>query len=69
MVNSFGVPLKHAFGTRAVVTADVDDQGVVKLSEVFDRLDEPTDLIVGVSEVSAIDIGLLDEEFLLQQTE
>ena len=25
--------LKHAFGTRVVVTADVDDQGVVKLSE------------------------------------
>ena len=59
----------HAFGARAVVAADVDDQGVVELAEVFDGLDDPTDLIVGVSEVSAIDIGLLDEELLLQQTE
>src|SRR6266446_2851219 len=41
-----GRTIDHAFGARAVVTADVDDQGIVKLSEVFDRLDNSTDLVV-----------------------
>ena len=60
-----GRTVDHAFGARAVVTADIDDQGVVEFSEVFYRLDDPTDLVVGVSEVSTIDVGLLDEELLL----
>ena len=64
-----GRAVDHAFGARAVVTADVDDQGVVELAEVFDGLDDPADLMVGVGEVRAVDIGLLDEELLLQQTE
>ena len=31
-----------AFGARAVVATDVDDQGVVEFAEVFDLLDDPS---------------------------
>ena len=55
----------HPFGARAVVATDIDDQGVVEFAQVFDGLDDPADLIVGIGEVSAIDIRLLDEELLL----
>ncbi len=37
--------VEHAFGARAVVTTDVDDQGVVEFAQVFDGLDDPTDLM------------------------
>ncbi len=57
--------VEHAFGARAVVAADVDDQGVVQFAEVFDGLDDPADLVVGVGEVGPVDVGLLDEELLL----
>ncbi len=60
--------VEHAFGARAVVAADVDDQGVVEFAEVFDGLDDPADLMVGVGEVGPIDIRLLDEELLLVPT-
>ena len=56
--------VEHAFGARAVVAADVDDQGVVELAQVFDGLDDAADLVVGVGEVGPIDVGLLDEELL-----
>ena len=61
--------VEHPFGARAVVAADVDDQGVVELAEVFDGLDDPTDLVVGVCEVRPIDVRLLDEELLLLPAE
>ena len=61
--------VEHAFGARAVVATDVDDQGVVEFAEVFDGLDDAADLIVGVSEVGPIDIRLLDEELLILKTE
>ena len=61
--------VEHAFGARAVVATDVDDQGVVELAEVFDGLDDPADLVVGVGEVGPIDVRLLDEELLLVPTE
>ncbi len=57
--------VEHAFRARAVVATDVDDQGVVELAEVFDGLDDPADLVVGVGEVGPIDVRLLDEELLL----
>ena len=38
-------------------------------AEVFDGLDDPADLMVGVGEVSPIDIRLLDEELLLLPAE
>jgi len=37
-----------AFRARAVVATDVDDQGIVELAEIFDGLDHPSDLIIGV---------------------
>ncbi len=61
--------VEHAFRARAVVAADVDDQGVVEFAEVFDRLDDAADLIVGVGKVGTIDVRLLDEELFLQRTE
>ena len=61
--------VEHAFGARAVVATDVDDQGVVEFAEVFDRLDDPSDLIVGVGEVGPIDVRLLDKELLLVPAE
>ena len=48
--------IEHAFGARAVVATDVDDQGVVELAEVFDGLDDPSDFMIGIGKVSAIDI-------------
>ena len=53
--------LQHAFRARAVIAADVDDQGVVELAKVFDGLDDPADLVVGIGKVSSIYVGLLDE--------
>ena len=61
--------VEHAFGARAVVAGDVDDQGVVELAHVLDRLDDAADLVVGVGEVGPEDIGLLDEELLLHEPE
>ena len=54
-----------ALGARAVVAADVDDQRVVPLAQVVDRLDHPADLVVGIGEVGGVDVGLPDEELLL----
>jgi len=63
------VPWRHPFRARAVVAADVDDQGVVELAEVLDSLDDPPDLVVGVRQVRAVDVSLLNEELLLFKTE
>ena len=59
----------HAFGARAIVAADVDDQRVIELAQVLDGLDDSADLIVGVSLISPKDIGLLDEELLFVPTQ
>ena len=61
--------VEHAFGAGAVVAADVDDQGVVELAEVFDGLDDAADLMIGVCLVRGIDLHLLDEELLLLPVE
>ena len=58
--------VEHAFRARTVVAADVDNQRVVELPHILDRLDDPADLVVGVGEVSPIDIRLPDEELLFQ---
>ena len=57
--------VEHTFGTRAVVAADVDDEGVVQLAQIFDGLDDTPDLMVGVGKIGAVDVRLLDEELLL----
>ena len=61
--------VEHAFGARAVVARDVDDQRVVELAHVFDRLDHAADLVVRVGEVRPEDVRLLDEELLLEKSE
>ena len=58
-------PLQRALGARAVVAADVDDQRVVELAGVLDRLDHAADLVVGIGEVGRVDLGLADVELLL----
>ena len=61
--------VEHALRARAVVAADVDDQGVVELAEVLDRLDDAADLVVCIRLVGAIDVRLPDEELLLLQAQ
>ena len=56
--------VQRAFGARAVVAADVDDQRIVELAGVLDRLDHAADLVVGIGEIRRIDIGLADVELL-----
>ena len=64
-----GRAVDHAFGARAIVAADVDDQGVVELAQVLDGLDDTADLVVGVSLIGRIDIRLLDEQLLFFPTQ
>ena len=61
--------VEHAFGAGAVVAGDIDDQRVVELTHVLDGLDDATDLVIGVSEVGAENVGLLDKEFLFDKPE
>ena len=56
---------RRAFGTRAVVAVDVDDQRVVELPHVLDGLDHPTDLMVGIGGIGGEDLRLSREELLL----
>jgi hypothetical protein len=49
---------KRAFSTRAIVTADENDQRVVELAHVVDGLNDPAYLVVGVGEISCVDICL-----------
>ena len=46
------------------VAPDVDDQGVVEVSHVVDRVDEATDVPVGVLLVAGIDLRLPDVQLL-----
>ena len=64
-VISIGRADRGAFGARAVVAADVDDQRVVELAQVLDRLDHAADLMVGVGDVGGEHLGLTREELLL----
>ena len=54
-----------ALGARAVVTVDQEDQGVVELSGIFDRLDQATNLVVGHLDVRSEHLRLAREEALL----
>ena len=55
---------RRALGARAVVAFDVDDQRVVELAQVLDRLDDAADLVVGVGDVGGEDLGLAREQLL-----
>ena len=48
----------RALGRRAVVTDDVVDDRVVEDPEVIDRVDQPTDVVVGVLEEPGVDLHL-----------
>ena len=61
VISSLGVPSTLAFRTRAIVTFDVDDEGVVELADVLHRLDHPTDLVVGIGNVGGEYLGLAGE--------
>ena len=43
---------ERALGAGAVVAVDVDDQRVVELAHVLDRLDHAADLVVGIGNVA-----------------
>jgi hypothetical protein len=47
-------PLQATFGARAVVSDDVEDQGVVQLSGLIEAVDHAADLVVGKGEVAGV---------------
>ena len=51
-----------ALGAGAVVAGDVDEQRVVQLADVLQRLHEPPDLVIGVLQESREHLGLAREE-------
>lgn len=53
------------FGARTVVPLNIDDKGVAELAKVFDSLNHPADLMVGICRKSREDIGLTDEQTFL----
>ena len=55
---------RPALGTRAIVAVDVDDQRVVELAHVIDRLDDAADLMVGVGGIGGEHLDLADEQLL-----
>ena len=55
---------RPAFGAGAVVAVLVDDQRVVELAQVLERLDHPADLVVVVGHVGGEHLDLPDEELL-----
>ena len=59
--------LERALGAGAVVAADVDDQRIVELAHVLDRLDDPANLIVRIGNIAGIGFRLAGIEFLLDQ--
>ena len=48
--------VQRALGRCAVVTAHVDEQGVVPLSQLVDSVDDPPDLRVGVGQETGVDL-------------
>ena len=55
----------RAFGAHAIVAEDVDDQRVVELAELLDRVDDAADLVVAVSHVGRPDVDLAQIKLLL----
>jgi hypothetical protein len=56
---------RRAFWARAVIAADVDDQCIIELAHVLDRLDHSADLMIGVSGIGGEDLRLTREQALL----
>lgn len=56
---------EHAsFGAGAVVTFNVDDEGVVELTQIIDGLNNPPDLMVRVGHVGSKHLSLVREQLL-----
>ena len=51
-------------GRGAVVADDVVDEGVVEQAEVFDRLDDPTHVVVGMLQEAGVDLHLAGQDRL-----
>ncbi len=56
---------RAAFGARAVVADDVEEERVVQLADLFELRDEPADLVVGVLGEAGEGLHLALEEPLL----
>src|SRR5262245_38188788 len=54
-----------SFSARTVIAADVDDERVVELAHILDRLDHPTNLMIGVGEVGGVYLRLANKQLLL----
>src|SRR5262249_31422228 len=55
----------RTFGAGAVVADNVDDQRVVELAQIIDRLDYPTDFVVGVGSIGGEDFRLTRKQLFL----
>ena len=62
-------PDRGAFGTGAIVPADIDDQRVIEFAQVFHGLNHPANLMVGVGDVGAEYFRLVGVHLLLSGIE
>ncbi len=66
LVERAGLGSLHA---RSVIAPDVKDQRVVALADLFERLDDASDLVIGVFLEARIDLHLASVEFLFSLRE
>ena len=57
--------LDHALAARAVVAADVDDQRVVHLAHLLERLKDPAGVVIGLGKIAGVDLHHVGIELLL----
>ena len=60
------VPIVAAFSTRAIIPANIDDQGVIEFAQVFNGLNHPANLMVRVGGVGAEYFRLVGVHLLLR---
>ena len=66
-VGHFVVHADHAaFGARAVVAGDVEDQRVVHFTDLLDRIHKSADIVISVGDESGEHLSLAAEEFLVR---
>ena len=56
--------IQCSLGARAIIATDVDDERVIELANVLDRLNHATNLGISVSEEGPINVGFPDIELL-----
>ena len=62
-------PLDHALGAGAVVADDVNDQRVVELAQLRDRIQDPAHIVVGLGKVAGVHLHHVGKELLLLRVE